>query len=64
MSEHSNDKPEPNISTEHQKDGDAGRPNDTLDKDRADSRGQENVEDRPSVGTSNPEAYPKDQTDH
>lgn len=55
----------PNISTEHQKDGDARHPSDRLDKDQhdgdratTDGNGQQNVEDRPNVGSVTPEDYP------
>lgn len=58
--------PRPNISTEHQKPGDARRPSDTLDRDQdgddaTDSRGQQNVEDRPNVSTVKPSDYPQQQ---
>jgi hypothetical protein len=55
-----------NISTEHQPVGDAKRPKDTLNRDREPEGGkaQESVEDRPNVGTTKPEDYPKDQPDH
>lgn len=57
--------PDSNISTEHQKPGDAMRPADTLDRDRGANPGQEpeDVEDRPSVGTVEPEDYPRDAPD-
>lgn len=57
----------PNLSTEHQHDGDARRPSDTLDRAQGDTPGgkpQEAVEDRPVVGTVKPEDYPKDLPDH
>lgn len=45
---------EHNLSTEHQAEGDARRPQDTK---------PEAVEDRPSVSTVEPEDYPKDRPD-
>ena len=57
----------PNISTEHQKEGDARSPSDTLDRGQDQTPGgqaQEDVEDRPNVGTVSPEDYPKDLPDH
>jgi hypothetical protein len=60
--------PDHNLSTEHQKPGDAKLPNDRLDQaqDRETPGGQEQerVEDRPSVSTVKPEDYPKDAPDH
>ena len=55
-----------NLSTEHQPPGDAKRPLDTLDRDRVKAGGQspEPVEARPSVGSVDPEDYPKDAPDH
>ena len=56
--------PRPNLSTEHQREGDARAPSDTLDRgrdDAADSRGQQDVEDRPNVGTVAPDDYPEQQ---
>jgi len=52
--------PAPNISTEHQNEGDARHPSDRLDKDRGTPGGneQEDVGDRPNVGTVTPEDYP------
>ena len=54
-----------NISTEHQKVGDAQLPKDTLDRDQEPAGGlePEDVEDRPNVGTVKPEDYPRDQPD-
>lgn len=59
------DTPDRNISTEHQKPGDAMLPADTLDREQGANGGQEpeDVEDRPSVGTVKPEDYPKDRPD-
>ena len=59
------DTSEQNISTEHQEEGDARRPQDTLDRDQQTEGGlkPEAVEDRPSVGTVTPEDYPKDRPD-
>ena len=72
--DHTETQPDPNISTEHQGDGDARRPSDTLDRgqpnaskspregdERDDTPGsleQEDVEDRPNVGQVSPEDYP------
>lgn len=53
------DTPDRNISTEHQKEGDARRPSDTLNREQTDVQGQENVEDRPSVSSVTPEDYPE-----
>ena len=62
--------PRPNVSTEHQREGDARDPSDTLDRrdpetdDRGDAPGgldQQPVEDRPNVGTVKPEDYPEHQ---
>lgn len=55
--------PRPNLSTEHQQQGDARSPSDTLDRgqDEADSRGQQDVEDRPNVGQVGPDDYPQQQ---
>ena len=56
--------PRPNISTEHQHEGCARAPSDTLDRgqpDTADSRGQQDVEDRPNVGAVDPDDYPEQQ---
>jgi len=54
-----------NISTEHQKAGDAQLPKDRLDRDQEPEGGLEpaDVEDRPNVGTVKPEDYPKDRPD-
>jgi hypothetical protein len=54
-----------NISSEHQKVGDAEFPKDTPDSDREPVGGlePEDVEDRPNVSTVKPEDYPKDQPD-
>lgn len=62
----------PNLSTEHQRDGDARRPSDTLDREQTDKTGehsddrapasgqkQEKVTDRPNVSTVEPEDYPR-----
>lgn len=57
----------PNLSTEHQREGDARSPSDTLDRGQEGTPGgqpQEAVEDRPVVGTVEPEDYPKDLPDH
>ena len=53
------------ISTEHQKPGDAGRPLDTLDSDPQTPGGQkpEKVEDRPSVGSVDPDDHLQDAGD-
>lgn len=54
----------PNLSTEHRREGDARRPSDTLDRgqdDDTDVQGQENVEDRPNVGQVEPSDYPHQQ---
>ncbi|MHA6721860.1 hypothetical protein [Sphingomonas sp. RS2018] len=59
--------PAPNISIEHQRDGDGRSPSDTLDRGQDEDRetpggqSQERVEDRPNVGTTTPDAYPEDQ---
>lgn len=39
--ESSTETDQPNLSTEHQKPGDARRPNDTLDKGRSSTKGQD-----------------------
>lgn len=56
----------PNISTEHQREGDARSPSDTLDRGQQTEGGQPraDVEDRPMVGSVDPEDYPKDLPDH
>lgn len=62
----------PNISTEHQREGDARRPSDTLDREQPADRpedskatpggnDQEAPEDRPNVGSVTPEDYPADE---
>ena len=55
----------PNISTEHQKEGDARSPSDTLDRGQDTPGGlpPEDVEDRPNVGQVSPEDYPLDRPD-
>lgn len=54
-----------NLSTQHQREGDAQLPADTLDRDQQTEGGQppEEVEDRPNVGIVSPEDYPKDSVD-
>ena len=70
--DNSETRPDANLSTEHQHEGDARRPSDTLDKDRTADRpeppnhtpggnDQEAVEDRPNVSTVTPEDYPADE---
>ncbi len=64
---HTETQPAPNLSTEHQRTGDARKPSDTLDREqdgRPAGQPQEDVEDRPNVGTVSPEDYPKDLPDH
>lgn len=63
--EDSKTQPRPNLSTEHQREGDARRPKDTLDREQGTAGGQrpEAVEDRPVVGTVKPDDYPKDRAD-
>lgn len=54
----------PNISIEHQKEGDARRPKDTLDREQDETSGgnaPEDVEDRSNVGTVEPSDYPEQQ---
>ena len=66
----------PNISTEHQREGDARQPSDTLDANQKedqpadrpeDPKGtpggndQEAPEDRPNVGSVTPEDYPAEE---
>lgn len=59
--------PSPNLSTENQQHGDARSPSDTLDRGQDQTEGgkdQEDVEDRPYVGSVTPDDYPKDLPDH
>jgi hypothetical protein len=70
--DHTETQPNPNISTEHQREGDARRPSDTLDRGQPDSSAregderddtpggldQERVEDRPNVSQVSPDDYP------
>lgn len=58
----------PNISTEHQNEGDARDPSETLDRNQdrdcdtiPGGLDQEEVEDRPNVGVVEPEDYPDQQ---
>ncbi|RYG90213.1 MAG: hypothetical protein EON59_00360 [Alphaproteobacteria bacterium] len=54
-----------NISTEHQTEGDARRPQDTLDRDQQ-TEGElkpEATEGRSSVGTVTPDGYSRDRPD-
>jgi hypothetical protein len=60
--------PRPNISTEHQQDGDARSPKASLDRGQSESPAstpggidQEKVEDRPNVSTVTPDDYPQQQ---
>lgn len=72
--DHTQTQPDPNVSTEHQREGDARHPSDTLDRGQPDSSAparegderddtpgslaQEDVEDRPNVGQVSTDDYP------
>jgi hypothetical protein len=45
--------PAPNISTEHQEQGDARRPSDTLDKPQDDRTEGTSTQPRPNISTEN-----------
>lgn len=54
----------PNLSTEHQKSGDARGPRDTLDRESRETPGgqpPEELGDRDNVGSVEPEGYPADE---
>ncbi|KQS04001.1 hypothetical protein ASG11_06835 [Sphingomonas sp. Leaf357] len=58
--------PSPELSTEHQKEGDARSPSDTLDRGQEGTPGGQPVEDvadRTNVSTVKPEDYPQDRPD-
>lgn len=46
-----NTQPRPNISTEHQEEGDARRPSDTLDRPQADDTRGTTTQPRPNLST-------------
>jgi len=45
--------PAPNISTEHQKDGDARKPSDTLDRGQKKATDHTTTQPRPNISTEN-----------
>ncbi len=53
--------PAPNLSTEHQRDGDARRPSDTLD--RGQTTGHTETQPRPNLSTE-PDEQPADRPEH
>lgn len=51
--DHTTTQPAPNISTEHQKKGDARKPGDTLDKPQDDRTDHTSTQPRPNISTEN-----------
>lgn len=51
--DHTETQPVPNISTEHQKDGDARKPSDTLDRGQRPETDHTTTQPRPNISTEN-----------